>query len=79
MTAVDEALGAHEGGQDAPYSTPFLRQVRAELTKMRDEWPSFPFRFGRAVVDWPETPLGTQLLALGDLFERRRARISKGR
>jgi hypothetical protein len=49
IAAVDEALIAHDLGKDAPYSVPFLRQVREELIQMRDQWPSFPYRFGRFV------------------------------
>lgn len=74
ISAVDSALTAHESGGDAPYSVPFLKQVRGELIQMRDQWPSFPFRFGRFVVDWPETELGGELLEVGQLFERRRKR-----
>lgn len=77
ISAVDEALVAHDVGKDAPYSISFLKQVRNELTQMRDQWPSFPFRFGRFLVDWPQTKLGGELLAVGDLFERCRKRASK--
>ena len=77
ISAVEGALSAHEGNGDAPYSVPFLKQVRDELIQMRDRWPTFPFRFGRFVLDWPETELGNQLLEVGQLFERRRQRALK--
>ena len=72
--AIDDAIQAHQAGRESLYSVSFLERVRKELETMRDEWPSFPFRFGRAIVDWPETALGGQILRFGDRFERARRR-----
>jgi len=79
IAAVDEAVASHEVGDDAPYSVPFLRQVRNELTQMQEQWPSFPFRFGRFLLDWPESKLGTRLLKVGHLFERLQKRAINDR
>jgi hypothetical protein len=72
IQAIEDAITAHQAGRDAPYSESFLRFVHDELTAMRDRWPSHPFRFGPAIVDWPETELGTEILRLGDAYRRQR-------
>ena len=77
VDAVDDALASHSRGETAPYSPAFLRQVRHELVTMVDDWPSFPFRFGRALVDWPPTDLGGRILGVGQTFERARSKAAK--
>jgi len=78
LKAIDDAVDSHETRTPGPYPVAFLSQMRSELIAMRDEWPLHPFRFGRAIVDWPETELGKQILAFGQLFERSRIRHDDG-
>jgi hypothetical protein len=77
--AVDQATAAVEAQEAVPYSGEFLRWVHSELIAMRDQWPSFPFSFGRAIVDWPEYELGDRLLRFGRRFERARTQTGNGR
>ena len=77
LAAINQAIAADESGMTGPYPAQVLRYIRDELMKMRDHWPSYPFRFGRMLVDYDRTDLGNRVLKVADNYERSRKRALK--